>query len=58
LQSIRDKGDRADADQSGLLERAPPAATEVEQSRRITLLKILGLTNEMTGLMNLRGFDR
>jgi diguanylate cyclase (GGDEF)-like protein len=63
LQSIRDKGDRADADQRGLLERALAVATEAEQrlaeqSRRIALLEMLTLTDEITGLMNRRGFDR
>jgi len=62
LQSIRDKGDRADAYQRDLLERALPMATEAEQrlaeqSRRIALLEILTLTDEITGLMNWRGFD-
>ena len=63
LQTIRDKGDRTDSDQRGLLERALAVATEAEQrlaeqSRRIALLEMLTLTDEVTGLMNRRGFDR
>jgi len=63
LQSIRDKGDRADSDQRGLLERALAVAAEAEQclaerGRRIALLEMLTLTDEVTGLMNRRGFDR
>lgn len=63
LQTIRDKGNRTDADQRGLLERALAVATEAEQrlaeqSRRIALLEMLTLTDEVTGLMNRRGFDR
>ena len=57
LQTIRDKGDRTDSDQRGLLERALAVATEaeqrlVEQSRRIALLEMLTLTDEITSLMN------
>ena len=57
LQTIRDKGDRTDSDQRGLLERALAVATEaeqrlVEQSRRIALLEMLTLTDEVTSLMN------
>jgi diguanylate cyclase (GGDEF)-like protein len=63
LQTIRDRGDRTDSDQRGLLERALAVATEAEQrlaeqSRRIALLEMLTLTDEVTGLMNRRGFDR
>ena len=52
LQTIRDKGDRTDTDQRGLLERALAVATEAEQSRRIALLEMLTLTDEVTSLMN------
>ena len=57
LQTIRDRGDRTDSDQRGLLERALAVATEAEQrlaeqSRRIALLEMLTLTDEVTGLMN------
>lgn len=63
LKTIRDKGNCADSDQRGLLERALAVATEgeqrlAEQSRRIALLETLALTDEVTGLMNRRGFDR
>ena len=63
LQTIRDRGDRTDSDQRGLLERALALATEAEQrlaeqSRCIALLEMLTLTDEVTGLMNRRGFDR
>jgi diguanylate cyclase (GGDEF)-like protein len=63
LQTIRDRGDRTDSDQRHLLERALAVATEAEQrlaeqSRRIALLEMLTLTDEVTGLMNRRGFDR
>ena len=63
LKIIRDKGNRNDSDQHGQLERALAVATEAEQrlaeqSRRIALLETLALADEVTGLMNRRGFDR
>ncbi len=63
LQTIRDRGERTDSDQRNLLERALAVATEAEQrlaeqSRRIALLEMLTLPDEVTGLMNRRGFDR
>lgn len=63
MSSIRNSGQEMDSSQRGLLERALSVAAEAEQrmaeqSRRIALLETMAMTDEITGLMNRRGFDR
>jgi GGDEF domain-containing protein len=63
MRSIRDNGKGMDLAQRTLVERALAVAAEAEQrlaeqSRRIAVLEMLTLTDEITGLLNRRGFNR
>jgi len=63
MRSIRDNGNGMDLAQRTLLERALAVAAEAEQrlaeqTRRIAVLEMLTLTDEITGLLNRRGFNR
>ena len=63
IRSIRGTGDGLDTTQRSLLERALAVAAEAEQrlseqNRRVAVLEMLTQTDELTGLLNRRGFDR
>ncbi len=62
MRSIRDGGGEIKTNHRALLERALAVAAEAEQrlaeqSRQISLLEALTMTDEVTGLLNRRGFD-
>jgi diguanylate cyclase (GGDEF)-like protein len=61
--SIRRGGSGAEVDQRALLERLLAVAAEAEQriteqTQRIAVLEALSITDELTGLVNRRGFSR
>lgn len=63
MRSAKRSGSGAELDQRALLERLLAVAAEAEQriseqSQRIAVLEALSITDELTGLINRRGFGR